>query len=540
MKIFKFAKPYLFSHIFLLAIYVLLTLLTTLISIASPYITGNFLDNLILDASIEVVIMFCVIFGTLNISSVVINYISSLLYIKVQTSMIFGLNHSMIKHVQNLSLSFINKNDSAYLAQRVNNDSSEIILFCMNILRNLIINVLLLIVPFVILFAMNWVIGLVFFAFILVYCILYFVFKKPLYNANFDYKEKQSKFFSSIYEQFSHIKLIKLNSIQNEFLGRLSTSFKGIQTSAINKQKISHLFYGSDSIVSTLAQIALFIIGGIQILRGNFTIGMFTIFSSYFNLLISAVRYFFSVSALYQQTLVAFNRHSELIAKNQESVGNIHIDNINKISLENVNFSYSDKKILNQLSIRFEKGHIYGIAGHNGSGKSTLVNLLMGMYIDEKEGVISYNDTDINNINMTHARKHLISFAEQEPRLVNGTIRYNISFNEDNINLTLFEKYIDILNMDDFINKSLIDSYTINDGNTNTSGGEKQKISILRTLYHDTPVMIFDEPTSALDIQSSQKFIDYLNTIKTNKIIIIVTHDEQIINKCTKVIHLDS
>ncbi len=72
--------------------------------------------------------------------------------------------------------------------------------------------------------------------------------------------------------------------------------------------------------------------------------------------------------------------------------------------------------------------------------------------------------------------------------------------------------------------------------NVPTSGGEKQKIAILRVLYKDTPVMIFDEPTSALDSKSIKSFINYLGSIKKEKIIIIITHDEYVSKTCDRVV----
>ena len=89
----------------------------------------------------------------------------------------------------------------------------------------------------------------------------------------------------------------------------------------------------------------------------------------------------------------------------------------------------------------------------------------------------------------------------------------------------------------DFIAKNTLD-LTINDKNTGTSGGEKQKISILKVLMKDPTVMIFDEPTSALDRQTSVKFMEYLCQIKKDKIIILITHDNHAIGLCDEVVDM--
>ena len=159
------------------------------------------------------------------------------------------------------------------------------------------------------------------------------------------------------------------------------------------------------------------------------------------------------------------------------------------------------------------------------------------MYIDEKVGMISYNGIDIKEMDMVDARRNFLSFAEQEPRLVSDTIRYNLTFNNNELENDNIAKYTEILNMHEFLNENTMD-YVINETGANTSGGEKQKVSILKALYKDAPLMIFDEPTSALDTKTTKKFFDYLEQVKSDKIIIIVTHDASIMQRCTSVIEL--
>jgi len=539
MTILKFCKKYLLSHKWLLISHIALTTLAAFAGIASPYITGRFIDSLIYGTGMEAIIRFCLIFGAINISSIIVNYVASQIYIRLHTSVVFALNREVAEHVQNLSISYISKQDTAYLTQRVDNDSRELMVFCISFLRDSIINILLLVVPLAILASLNWIIGLALLIFLMAYFALYFVFRNPIYKVDFIYKEKHSAFFASLYEQFSLVKKIKLDSIQDLILGRLGKAFVEARDSAIKRQKWAYLFAGSDRIVLTVAQIALFVTGGIQIFYGNFTVGMFTMFFSYFNMILSSSRYFYNISATYQKTLVAHTRIVQLLNEKQESRGNKVIDDIEKISLHDVCFGYGVDNVIENLTAELSRGGIYGVVGQNGSGKSSIINLIMGMYIEEREGVIAYNDIDIRELDMVAARKSLMSFAEQEPGLISDTIRYNLTFGYDELDYDKFTRYSKILNMEEFFDVNTVD-FMLSEKNSNTSGGEKQKISILKVLYKDAPVMIFDEPTSALDLASTERLIDYLEQIKKDKIIIIVTHDERIINKCTSLLRIDS
>ena len=551
MKPFLISKPYLLSQKRALIVYVLIILATAAISILSPYIVGSFLDNLIEGADISVILRFCAVFGGLSLIRIVKGYVTAIMYTRMQTKMSYDFNMDTIRHIQGLSLSYTSGKDSAYLSQRVGSDTGGLIVFCISILQSIITNVIMLIVPFTILLAMNWFIAVLMMGFLVIYTSLYFAFKKPLYDAGFAFREAQAMLFSKLYEQLKYIKIIKLNSTQSEMNRRADGSFGNYRQTAIHSQKVNYLYSGLDGFVSTLAQIALFVIGGIQILAGNFTIGMFTIFISYFNMMLGASRYFFGLGASYQNVLVSYDRIKEIFDQKPESSGLRIINDISRIELRDVGFTYAadkpearddgPKKAVHRFNASFTKGRIYAISGQNGAGKSTLINLMMGLYIDEYEGSITYDGVDIRDINMVAARKIVLGIAEQEPQLVSDSIWYNLSFGvgvgNDKCTKSI-EEHAEILNMTDFISQKTLD-FEIDEKNTNTSGGEKQKISILRNLHKNPAVMIFDEPTSALDAKTTEKFVAYLRQIKKEKIIIMITHDEVVKKLCDEIVEFD-
>ncbi|MCL2400738.1 MAG: ABC transporter ATP-binding protein/permease [Defluviitaleaceae bacterium] len=540
MKVLFFCKKYMFKHKITLIVYLAITITVSCISIISPFVIGNFLDALIEGGDIGVIVRFCVIFGGLSIAKLLIGYITSVMYIKVQSDISYSLNMDTIKHLQNLSLSYTNNKDSANLNQRVNIDAVEVITFSINLLSQFITNLVLLFIPFFILLTMNIVVTFLLVGFLLIYAALYFIFKKPLYNANFALKESYNNFFASLYEQLKYIKQIKINSIGAQINQRADKNFEEFRNKSIGKQKINYIFSGLAGFTSTIAQIVLFVVGGVQILRGNFTIGMFTVFSSYFNMIITSSKYFFSLGAVYQQCLVSLNRLEEIFLQIPEINGKTILQDINEISFSNLSFTYGSHIIIKNLNEKFKKGKIYAIVGENGTGKSTLINLLMGLHINEYEGNITYNKIDIRDIDMVETRKKMIAFTEQEPMMIKGTVNFNLTFTNEGtsiVNNAQFEEYINILNLGSFFSKKHLD-FEMNEAGSNTSGGEKQKISILRALLKNADVLILDEPTSALDDITSHKFINYLKNIKNNKIIIIITHDEFIKSQCDAVKNL--
>lgn len=355
LKIFRFCKKYLLSYKFILIWYIVITLITSAIGIASPYITGSFLDNLIVGDNINIVVTFCIIFAILNISNILLGYIIYIIYIKMQTNMSYELNYDTILHVQNLSLSFINNSDTSYLNQSINSDSNELIKFCITIMQSIITNLVMIFVPFIILLTINWLMAMILMVFLVLYIMLNFAFKNSLFKASFALKESQSKHFSSLYEHFMYIKLIKINSIQPEMLKRLNKTFIDLRSKSIKNQKVHYIFTGLDRFIATISQITLFIVGGLQVLNGSLTIGMFTIFSTYFNMMMGASRYFLTLGASYQNTLVAYDGMNRIFREKQETIGTKLIKEIDTIKLENVKFSYNKKIFLIILMLNLRK-----------------------------------------------------------------------------------------------------------------------------------------------------------------------------------------
>ena len=195
------------------------------------------------------------------------------------------------------------------------------------------------------------------------------------------------------------------------------------------------------------------------------------------------------------------------------------------------------------MSVAYRFAIIFAVVGYNGSGKTTLINLLLGIYIDERNGDIFYNGYSSEQLNMSDVRRNYIGLTEQESVILNESIFYNITFEEDKELICeekseIFQGFHTNFTIDEFAAELLANLKNKTSNPANFSGGEKQKLSILRLLIKNPDVMIFDEPSSSMDASSTERFSEYLQSIKRNKIIIIITHDSYIKNNCDVFIDL--
>ena len=198
------------------------------------------------------------------------------------------------------------------------------------------------------------------------------------------------------------------------------------------------------------------------------------------------------------------------------------------LALNKVNYSYTNgKKILNNISMEFEKGKFYTILGVSGSGKTTLLSLLAGL--DEPQsGKILYNNQDIREKGYENHRKNNVSLIFQNYNLIDYmTPLENLKIVNPKADKTILNELG--LN-DDEIKRNVL----------KLSGGQQQRVAIARTLVANSPVILADEPTGNLDSDTEEEIIEILKTSahKHGKCVIVVTHSKDLANKSDVILEL--
>ena len=191
-------------------------------------------------------------------------------------------------------------------------------------------------------------------------------------------------------------------------------------------------------------------------------------------------------------------------------------DNEPVIKFDHVSFSFDESKdnyFLNDLDFEIRKGETFAIIGGTGSGKSTIINLIERFY-DVSKGSILYKGIPLKEYDLTSLRRD-IGLVNQKSSLFKGTIKSNYlmsnpnASDEDIINaLKNAQAYEFVSKYDDFIN------HEVNEGATNFSGGQKQRLCIGRALVRHPELLILDDATSALDLLTDKRIRDYVSSIK--------------------------
>jgi ABC-type multidrug transport system fused ATPase/permease subunit len=202
-----------------------------------------------------------------------------------------------------------------------------------------------------------------------------------------------------------------------------------------------------------------------------------------------------------------------------------------KIELKNVEFSYQEKPVLENITLTINKGEKIAFIGNSGSGKSTLVDLIIGLY-RPNQGEIRIDDVLLDRSNLQSWRSQ-IGYVPQQVYLFDGTIKDNVCFGRE-LDKNLLERVLKQVNIFDFLQTKQGVKTLVGEGGVQLSGGQKQRIAIARALYGQPEILVLDEATSALDNETEQKIMDEIYQISSNKTLIIVAHRLSTVDRCDK------
>lgn len=208
------------------------------------------------------------------------------------------------------------------------------------------------------------------------------------------------------------------------------------------------------------------------------------------------------------------------------------------IELENIEFSYEHRKIIDQVSVKIKEGTTTAIVGPSGSGKTTLCNL-MARFWDVQKGTVKLGGVDVRKYNIDSLMKNF-SFVFQSVYLFEDTIANNIRFGQPEASM---EQVIDAAKKaccHDFIIK-LPNGYDtiIGEGGASLSGGEKQRISIARAIMKDAPIIILDEATANVDPENEKELVNAIEALTKEKTIIMIAHRLKTVRNADNILVVD-
>ena len=506
------------------------------VGVVSPYLSGLYIDELIAGISFHSFVAFILIIAAANFLKIALRYLQSLVSTNLGQRMVHQINNILFQKIFTSNYAYYCNIDCAYYIDQINRDSNAVVNFLISNIFNFFLQAATIIASAVIVFQADKLLCVIILLLIPFYICTFLLNKNKMHTAKAALKQRLNQYASNCAEQINKLSYIKRNTLYHEMSERLTRSFNHLLSASLHSVSVDYLFTNLNQVVIILAYLCIIGIGGYKVTTGALSIGLFSVINTYFNMMISSVSYFVGIAGSYQDTKISFQRIQKILQTPDEDKGDLLPESIHQVEVKDFSLQYGSHVILNHCNVTFRTGCIYGLRGPNGTGKTTLLNALVGLFSGEVSGHIYYDGISTDQLDMPALRRKKISYIEQAPVLLNMSVRDYLHFGiEQNHAVSENQEHLlKVWDIDYLLDKEM------NENGSNFSGGEKQKLALVRALSKESSLILLDEPTSALDKSSTAKLIDLLQDMKSQAIIIVVSHDWDMLEHCDEVIDLAS
>ena len=563
LKVLKRLVKYITPQYKPLVISVVLSLVTTVMSLVPPTITGFIVDvvfggkekssigilNLIADvvggnpSKLLTAMILCLLLT--YILQYGIGTIRAYLMRIVGNKMVTALRNDIYRKAQHLPMKFYDKTSTGAVINRIASDSNTLQQFMLRITQEAIVHFFQLIGIVIIMLTLNpvlTVLSLIPVVFIVIVTRIFSKKIRPYYRRIW---RRWSAVFSNLSNTIPCIRVVKSFSGES----RSSEKFEECNNDWLQVDlKLGKLVTAFPQIVAflvTCGSLIIWGIGGSKVIMGEegFSAGLIVAFISYASMFYNPVTFFANLSDSFQGAMASTEKILDILEAEPETHAQSHIvpDEIKgKIEFLHVGFSFDrSKKILDDVTFTIEPGEIVGIVGTTGSGKSTLINLLMRFY-DGYSGEILVDGHNIKNFELS-AYRDRIGFVQQEPMMFSDTIYNNIAYSNPAATVEQVIHAADVANAHGFIARQP-DAYdtVLGERGVGVSGGEKQRISIARAVLKDPSIMIFDEATAAVDSETEHLIQEAIDRLIAGRTTLMIAHRLSTLKKANRIIVVDN
>ena len=508
---------------------------------ALPIVTANIINAATVptENAATVIIINVTVMIVLVLQNLLTNYLHTYFYAKVVRNVECGLRSSMIRKLQQLSITYHNEMQSGRLQSKIMRDVEQIENLSAQIFISVLSIALNIAVSLTIVLNSSFTVFAFFAASIPVAVFIRNVFKEKISTRNRNFRREMEETSVKVMEMVELIPVTRAHALEETETQKLGSQLKNVAKHGFRLDMIQS-FFGSVSWASfQIFQVICLGFTGWLAVQGKILPGDVVMYQTYFGTIVNQISGIVTLIPIISKGLESVNSVGDiLLSADVEDTGNKKkIKKVDgKIEFKNVNFKFKNAEapVINNLSFSVNKGETVAFVGASGAGKTTLINLVIG-FLRPNSGQVLIDGKDLNTINLQSYRCH-ISVVPQTPILFTGTIRENITYGLENISDEFLNEVVNAANL-----KELIDSLPngldteITEHGSNLSGGQRQRVSIARAFVRNPKILILDEATSALDTVSEKKIQDSIERLVKNRTTLIVAHRLSTIRNADKI-----
>ena len=351
-------------------------------------------------------------------------------------------------------------------------------------------------------------------------------------------QEKISDLTSKLSEIFNNVEVIQASNSQKYEQDIFKKDNQRYFKLTMKSVKVTQLVSPMMEILGAVGVSVVIIIGGTQVIEDQMTMGAFFSFLAALFMLYTPIKKLSSLYNQLQEAIAASERIFFLLDQNPTIMGgNKEMPEvIQSVEFKEVELKYGDKKVLNGINLKANRGEFVALVGDSGEGKSSLVNMIIRFY-DPSSGEIRINGINIKEFSLKSLRES-IAIVTQRVYIFHESVAANVAYGQ----VIDENKVIEALkkaNAYEFVQELSEGIHTqLDESGTNLSGGQRQRIAIARAIYTEPKILIMDEATSALDSKSEKKITQALENLIKDKITFVIAHRLSTVQKADKIVVL--
>ncbi|MFO7872191.1 MAG: ABC transporter ATP-binding protein [Candidatus Undinarchaeales archaeon] len=516
----------------------ILTILISGIALVNPYLVKILIDDVLLSQNFDlfflILLVFLGMFVVGSLINIALNYVST----KLTANLVLDVKKDLFEHLENLHLGFYHSKKVGDILSRLNDDVYGVEAFLKTVINEVLLDLLMGGFILAMCLKLNAKVTGVALLFAPFYIIVQKYFGKQVRKKRKKIRKKSADIMSFLQEDISEIKAIQSFAREKLELDKFKKKTKKL----IGLDIEMSLLRGYSSMwVSFISFVPLFIIllyGGFNVMIGAMTIGTLMAIYTYIQKLFGPIGDLGNINIALQSSLVSVDRVFEFMdisPKIKDSPNAKTINSLNgKIDFKKVSFSYDGKKIIRNISFNIKPGEKIGIVGESGSGKSTIASLIP-RFSDPDFGAVKLDGNNVKKIKINSLR-NLIGAVGEDSGLFATTIKENIRFGKKDATQKEVERAAKLADAHDFI-KKLPNGYDtiVGEKGATLSTGQKQRISLARTIVRNPDILILDEATSALDTKSTKRILKSLEDFAHDTTTIIISHNIPLLKKADRI-----
>ena len=514
-------------HKFMFAMDMLASFLISAIGMVYPMVTNRMLNDLIPNKQYKQIIYAGLIVLGLYVLRMLLRYFVQYYGHVIGVKMQGQMRSDLFSHLEKLPYSFFDNHETGSILTRLTSDLFEISELAHHGPENIFICAVMIVGSFVYLCTINVWLTLIIFACVPILVVVSLTLRKRMTEAFTERRKSTAVINAATESSITGIRVTKAFTNSEKELEKFEVGNGMFVESSRKSYDAMAKFHSSTSFVTDVFNVIILIAGGLFLYADKINFAEYSTFIVSVNLFIGPVQTLIGFVEQYQNGVTGFKRFLEIMDEpvEYEAPDAVPLENVRgDIELSHVTFSYGDdREILEDVSLKVEKGQILALVGPSGGGKTTICHLIPAFY-KIAQGNIYIDGKDISTLTLESIRRN-IGIVQQDVFLFNGSIRDNILYGRLDATEEEVIEAAKRANIHDYV-MGLEKGYDteIGERGVRLSGGQKQRLSIARVFLKDPAILILDEATSALDNTTEIMIQQALDELCRGRTTIVVAH----------------